>query len=119
MATLPVIKVEMNGEIVDMFFDTGAKISYVTPHLLRCEKERTEGKLAQDFHPSIGAFTTTVYKTEMTVGSKTFNMTCGTLPESLSYMVSMMPGVKGIIGSEVLDQCQEVFITSDCLFFLE
>ena len=96
--SIPICSAEVNGVKRRLFFDTGAKISYLVPQL-------TEGSTSvgeeRDFYPGFGEFMTQVYEMPLKMGGTDRLMSFGVLPPLLGPTLSMA-GVEGILGNEIL-----------------
>jgi hypothetical protein len=82
-----------------MFFDTGAKVSYVD--------EKTADAYprvgsADDYYVTFGAFQTAIHHIPITLGSWSFDLDFGILPPSLQSSL-LMAGPQGILGTAILD----------------
>ena len=95
---IPIIQTNINGVTHPMFFDTGAQISYFQSQTLSTFP--SVGTVT-DFYPGIGQFQTETYLVDVTIGTKTYKLRCGALPELLGRTL-MMAGTAGIIGNEIL-----------------
>jgi hypothetical protein len=95
---IPSIEACIRGRTSKVFFDTGARLSYIeeafTTELDNCGIEK-------DFYPSFGAFETGVYMIDSTFGQSTIPVKYGVLPNLLRTMLSMV-GVDGIVGYDFL-----------------
>ena len=98
IANTPAIYMKIGDENHLMYFDTGAKLSYLHEALL--QRHISFGEV-NDFHPSIGNYTVPVYKVRVNIGEKQEDLVFGRLPSSLSYCLDI-PKVKGILGTEPL-----------------
>jgi hypothetical protein len=95
---IPIVQANISGTDRQMFFDTGAQISYFQDKSL--EAFPMIGTVT-DFYPGIGQFQTKTYRVNATLGNVTYELRCGSLPGLLG-MTLMMAGTEGIIGNEVL-----------------
>lgn len=96
---IPIIEVIVAQDRVRMFFDTGAKLSYLDPDRTRdFQSTGTE----RDFYPGFGDFTTNAYDVPITLGSETVVLRVGNLPELLQ-MTLMMADTAGILGTAILE----------------
>lgn len=95
---IPVLEAGIHGRPARMFFDTGAKLSYL-------DRELTSGCAvagsAEDFYPTIGRFTTNVYEITVELAADTIKLQAGNLPELLQ-MTLMMANTRGILGTAIL-----------------
>lgn len=95
---IPIINVRVNDSEYQMFFDTGAQLSYFQDESLKRFPMRG---IITDFHHTIGQFQTEIHLVPVSLGSVEFTLRCGKLPESLE-MTLMLASTKGIISNEVL-----------------
>ncbi len=81
-----------------MFFDTGAKLSYLDP-------ERTNAfpsvGTESDFYPVVGDFATNVYDMLIVLATENVVLRVGNLPELLQKTL-MMANTRGILGTAIL-----------------
>lgn len=95
---IPIIDATINGRKIRIFFDTGAKLSYLNPELT--------GNLssighAEDFYPGLGQFQTEIYSVSLKLGTEEIEMIVGNLPDLLQGSL-MMAGTVGILGTSIL-----------------
>lgn len=95
---IPIIRAEVNGSEIRMFFDTGAKLSYLDPEIT--ENYQSIGA-THDFYPGLGPFETRTYRVPIRLGSTEMELTVGTLPEMLQLTL-MMADTSGILGTAIL-----------------
>ncbi len=95
---IPIVKASIDGADKNLFFDTGAQISYW--HDQGLNGYQSIGVM-EDFYPGFGEFKTNVYLVNMTLGNKKFSIRCGILPSMLQMSLSM-GGTEGILGNELL-----------------
>ena len=95
---IPIVTALIGGEEKQMFFDTGAQISYLQNQSLN---EYPSAGVMDDFYPGIGEFQTETYMVDALLGTQQLTLRCGSLPELLG-MTLMMAGSEGIIGNEVM-----------------
>jgi len=96
---VPILEVEVNGEKITAFFDTGAKLSYVNKNIT---SDLAAVDQQEDFYPGIGSFITDIYNLNTVLGENiSLDLEYGILP-SLLEMTLMVAGVSGIIGTEIL-----------------
>jgi len=97
---IPVVEAHLEGRTIRMFFDTGAKLSYLSPDLttgLPCTgRER-------DFYPGAGEFEVDVFDVPLRLGRAASTLRVGHLPELLQ-MTLMMADTSGILGTEILSE---------------
>ena len=95
---IPIIQAEVNGRAIRMFFDTGAKLSYLDPEITKnCPTLGT----AHDFYPGVGRFETRTFRVPVTLGNEEIDLTVGILPELLQLTL-MMADTSGILGTGIL-----------------
>jgi len=96
---IPIINLNIKQEDRRIFFDTGAKLSYLSEDLL----VGTPFGEMEDFYPSIGTYKTNVYKIDVVIDGKIEPLTFGLLPSSIRMLLDMGQ-TKGIIGTELLNK---------------
>jgi hypothetical protein len=94
---LPIMELKVSGDVVPLLFDTGAKISYIAPHVVSDLEPLTE---KEDFFPSFGKFRTPIYELPASVGNHELNLQFGVLPVELQRSI-IMSQIKGVIGSQM------------------
>lgn len=94
----PIIHAKIDGKAMDLFFDTGAKLTYVEKQLVQNLVPISEEK---DFYPTLGRFVTPVYELPLEIVDETVIVKCGILPEMLEQAIRMT-GAKAILGTEIL-----------------
>lgn len=97
---IPIVAVKVGAQTYQMFFDTGAKLSYLQDSTII-----TYPKLDRlnDFYPGFGEFETDTYLVNFVMGSTDYHFQCGSLPELLG-MTLLMSGTQGIIGNELFKE---------------
>jgi len=95
---IPIIDASINGRKIRIFFDTGAKLSYLNPELTG---DLTNIGYAEDFYPGLGQFQTEIYSVSLKLGMEEIEMTVGNLPDLLQVSL-MMAGTAGILGTSIL-----------------
>ncbi len=95
---IPIVTALIGGEAKQMFFDTGAQISYLQNQSL---SDYPSAGIVDDFYPEIGEFQTETYMVKTMLGTHEYILRCGSLPELLG-MTLMVAGVEGIVGNEVM-----------------
>lgn len=93
---VPGVRADIRGQPVEMYLDTGAKLSYVSRNVVRGLEPA--GK-EMDFYPGLGEFETEVYPVEISLGDLVFTLRCGVLPNMLEKAL-LISGKQGIIGTE-------------------
>lgn len=95
---IPIITVQIQDKKYQMFFDTGAQVSYLQDNAIT---QFTPLNKLTDFYPGFGKFETETYDVEMKLSGIVFDLQCGTLPELLG-MTLAMSGTQGILGNQIL-----------------
>ena len=91
---IPVIALSIDGQELNFFLDTGAKLSYLPASIT--SKYSSIGT-EEDFYPEIGKFDTECFEISTSIGNKKFIVKYGNLP-ALLQMSLMLGGTDGIIG---------------------
>jgi hypothetical protein len=95
---VPLVTADVGGRRMKMFFDTGAKISYVDE---KTADAYPRVGTAEDYYMTVGPFQTAIHRIPMMLGSLTIALECGTLPQSLQLSLAAA-GAAGIVGNEIL-----------------
>jgi uncharacterized protein YegL len=95
---LPVVTVNIDGQPQRMFFDTGARISYLHSSIFQ---DHTSMGTRTDFYPGLGEFETEVTILGVDLPGSSLGVLFGVLPRGLEKIIEAA-GVKGILGSELL-----------------
>ena len=95
---IPIIQADIGGSARNMFFDTGAQISYFQDDSLITFPAMGA---VSDFYPGFGEFETETYQVDAMLGSVKFELICGSLPGMLGMTLGLA-GVEGIVGNEIL-----------------
>jgi len=95
---IPIVTVRIGGADFQMFFDTGAQISYFQHESLA---DYPSAGVIDDFYPGVGQFQTETHNVDVSLGETEFTLRCGTLPKLLDASL-MMAGTTGIIGNQVI-----------------
>ncbi|WP_068546549.1 hypothetical protein [Thalassotalea crassostreae] len=95
---IPIVESVIAGNTFRMFFDTGAQISYLQDDCLSSFEHA--GKCV-DFYHGYGDFETDTYLIDCKLDGSSFNLRCGSLPETLGASL-MMANTTGIIGNEIM-----------------
>jgi len=98
-AEIPVLEVKIQGRPVKVFFDTGARLSYID-RTLTWAGECLGHEF--DFHPSMGRFETQTFMTTVEIDGYEAELKTGVLPESLRRKLIVL-GIKGILGTTLLE----------------
>ncbi len=94
---IPIVTVHIGEKSYNMFFDTGAKLSYLQDESLSSFPKL---ETVTDFYPGFGEFETDTYAVDFIIGSEQYALQCGSLPDILG-MTLVMAGTQGILGNEV------------------
>jgi Ca-activated chloride channel family protein len=97
---VPMIKAYFNNAPVDMFLDTGAKLSYIKKEIVSNLKPVGTEK---DFYPGMGEFETPIYEIPFMLGLEQITLRFGVLPALLESTL-LVTGKSGIIGAELFDK---------------
>ena len=111
---VPVINLRIDHQDRRMFFDTGAKVSYLSEELLVGD---SVGQM-EDFYVTIGTYTTNIYKIDVSIGGTVETLTFGSLPSSIRGLIGM-GRTKGIIGTELLKKYSLILSNSTRILILE
>jgi hypothetical protein len=95
---IPIIEVEISGQLERMFFDTGAQISYWQSDELG---EFPKKEIKNDFFPGVGSFEVQTHLVKCNLSGVENSIKFGSLPGILG-MTLMMADVSGIIGNEIM-----------------
>lgn len=102
---IPIIEASVGKDSVRMFFDTGAKLSYL-------DRERTDAfpsvGTESDFYPGVGEFITSAYDIPIALATEKVVLRVGNLPELLQ-MTLMMANTSGILGTAILQTYKVTF----------
>lgn len=96
---IPILTARIADTDYQMFFDTGAQISYFQDDSL--SNFPSAGSVT-DFYPGAGQFQTDTYQVEVALGGVPFTVRCGTLPGLLGATLKRAK-TQGIIGNQVLN----------------
>jgi len=99
---IPVIGIRIEEKDQQVFFDTGAQLSYADPDLMNGKDATGE---MEDFYPGFGNFKTPVYELNVELAGKSSNCSFGILPDLLRNTL-MLAGTSGILGNEILQHFQ-------------
>ncbi|MDP6696111.1 MAG: hypothetical protein QF803_10925 [Gammaproteobacteria bacterium] len=109
-AGIPIIELAVNECNTKLFFDTGAKITYLPSRLLGNSRQV---RTVDDFYPGLGPFSTPVFRVQATIGDQETEIETGQLPEQLEAMVGLM-GVDGILGNSAWHDQDLWFSPGEC-----
>ncbi|GIV46279.1 MAG: hypothetical protein KatS3mg036_1097 [Ignavibacterium sp.] len=94
---IPIVDLQIDGSTLRAFLDTGAKVSYLNPDLTY--NYNLLGTTS-DFYPGFGEFDTKIYEVPVKLGTQTFTIIAGHLP-NLLQMTLMMANTRGILGNDI------------------
>ena len=97
MQGVPVCKGRLDGQELQLFVDTGSKLSYLEHKLVQ---QFTPAGREKDFYPGAGEFETDIYEVSMQIGKEQVRLRCGVLPALLEKAV-LLTGTRGILGAEL------------------
>jgi hypothetical protein len=99
---IPIIELDVLGQKLKFFLDTGAKLSYLSTSY-------TAGLISQgedtDFYPGHGTYQTPVYELNADLAGVSFPVRFGSLPPVLTSLLTMGQ-VQGIIGFDLFNRFQ-------------
>ncbi len=95
---IPVIPVQMAGQALDMYLDTGSRFSYVQDEFL---EDFPQAGLEGDWHHEYGEFEVMTHHVPLLIGNQPYNTRVARLPERLGMRV-LSRGPNGILGNEWL-----------------
>ena len=98
---IPVLSATIAGKQYEMFFDTGAQLSYFSAEVLDGYPPAGE---VTDFYPGLGEFTTATCFVDVSLGPIAVRLRCGILPEAIQGLIGTVGNVTGIIGNEMMQQ---------------
>ena len=87
----------INEKKFSMFFDTGAKISYIQDDII---ETYPKSGIIDDFYPGFGTFQTQSYRVELDILDTQHTLQCGMLPDILG-MTLKIGGTDGILGNQL------------------
>ena len=96
---IPILTVQISGRRFQMFFDTGAQISYLQDDTIR---NFPTGESITYFYPGFGQFKTDTYQVDISLGDINCKLVCGTLPGLLGNLL-LVSETQGIIGNQIFD----------------
>jgi len=92
---VPTLEMNISGTTQRLFFDTGAKITYLPASAVRGFRPLHE---VEDFYPGFGPFKSCVYQLPADIGRRHVVIDVGVLPETLESRL-LMAGTNGILGN--------------------
>lgn len=95
---IPIITACISAIEFQMFFDTGAQISYLQDDALA---DFPACGSVTDFYPGVGLFQTDTHQVKVSLGGVDFTLRFGTLPDLLGTTL-MMANAQGIIGNQIM-----------------
>jgi hypothetical protein len=94
---VPVVEAIVDGMRGKFFLDTGATISFIRKR--RIDQQPYLGE-AEDFFPTLGIFSTDLYRCRLEFANHEFSDSMGVMPDGLEMLIP--DGIDGIIGLNVL-----------------
>jgi hypothetical protein len=94
---IPTVELSIAAEYCALFFDTGAKITYLAKNYLDTLDDPL--REIQDFYPGLGQFTAQVYETHVNFGDDETFIEAALLPEQLDALLDVAT-VEGILGND-------------------
>jgi hypothetical protein len=92
---IPTVSINIGGTTQRLFFDTGAKITYLPASVVKGYRPVTK---IRDFYPGFGPFNCDVYEIPADIGQKQVVIQVGVLPEEIERML-LATGTNGILGN--------------------
>ncbi len=112
---VPIVEVEVGGRPRRLFFDTGAKLSYLhsslTADLPKVGRE-------QDFFPGFGEFAVELAEQPVGLCERVLSLRFGSLPMLLEIAL-LLAGVEGILGSAVFEGARVTYAPRRGLLAIE
>ena len=105
----PICPCNIAGEDVNVFVDTGAKLTCVDRKLV--QNVASIGR-EKDFFYSVGEFETPVYELPLKLGGLDLNLRCGEMPKKMETVV-LAAGERGILGTEIFKRYEACFAFPD------
>jgi hypothetical protein len=112
---VPIVEVEVGGRPRRLFFDTGAKLSYLHSSLTA---DLTKVGSEQDFFPGFGEFTVDLVEQRVALCGQVFQLRFGSLPMLLETAL-LLAGVEGILGSAVFEGARVTYAPRRKLLAIE
>lgn len=103
---VPTVMVVVGGRRIKMFFDTGAKISYVGQETAEAHPKCAT---SQDFHVILGEFTVVIHRVPIMLGSCSLEMDLGAMPQLLQSALRLA-GTEGILGTAILSHFRAAYL---------
>lgn len=94
---IPILTARIGGNDYQMFFDSGAQISYFQEDSIT---DFPSAGSVTDFYPGVGQFQTDTHQIPVSLGGMNFTLRCGTLPGLLGATL-MLADASGIIGNQI------------------
>jgi hypothetical protein len=105
----PICHCNIAGQEVEVFVDTGARLTYVDRKLAQ---NTTPIGREKDFFYSVGEFETLIYKLPVKIGGIDLVLRCGEMPNVMEKTV-LVTGKRGILGTEIFDRYTGCFAFPD------
>jgi hypothetical protein len=94
---VPVVEAWVDGKRGKFFLDTGATVSFIRKGWINHQPYIGE---AEDFFPTLGIFSTDLYRCQLKFANREFSDSMGVMPEGLEILIP--DWIDGIIGLNVL-----------------
>jgi hypothetical protein len=94
---VPVVEAWVDGKRGKFFLDTGATVSFIRKGWINHQPYIGE---AEDFFPTLGIFSTDLYRCQLQFANREFSDSMGVMPEGLEILIP--DWIDGIIGLNVL-----------------
>jgi len=104
---IPIIPAKTDKRSVKLFFDTGAKLSYIKSSI--APDYPVVGQ-DTDFYPGFGEFQVDTHKVPLLVAGHSLHQEMGILPQTLETTL-MVSGVDGILGTTIFERFKICFST--------
>ena len=112
---IPIIPISVNGTGYKVFFDTGAKISYLDEQEIASFPEQ---EIIKDFYPGFGEFETQTYLVDIMLAETPLQVQCGSLP-ALLQMTLTMASTQGILGNSICGRAKVGYFPKRSLLCLQ
>lgn len=101
---VPTLEATLDGAPAQLFFDTGAQLSYVRDDVVR---GRSSSGRMRDFHAAVGDFETDTWELPVALGEVAWMERWGTLPQTLRHFLG--GPLHGILGNSLFSGRQVGF----------
>ncbi len=116
LLNVPTVNISVADKPLQVFFDTGANLSYCRSSYLQDFPVVGE---ARDFYPGFGFFETNIYQVPIEISGKKFEMLFGVLPQLLEFTL-LFSGCGGILGNDLFSFFNPIYFNlSDKMICLQ